>query len=170
MLQIPKHPKLKEELVHREHQELRLLSRIPTTARSGAWCTNAWLHLPEQHLKWAPFSGTQLCLAADAFSSSCTFFQRTILITLSSPILKEIRAHKSGIKEFLVLWNTIYSSHAVAAEAQGSSSLAPIIHGFVDLCLLQHQSFFPLQEAAVLCSGHWYSTVTVKDRKQELGQ
>lgn len=53
--------------------------------------------------EWAVFSGTQLCLAADAFASSCKFFQRTLLITLSSPILKEISAHKSRIKVFLGL-------------------------------------------------------------------
>lgn len=84
--------------------------------------------------KWAVFSGTQLCLAADAFASSCKFFQRTIPITLSSPILKEISAHKSRIKVFLGLWGTIHSSHAVAAEAQGSSSLAPIANGWVCAC------------------------------------
>lgn len=148
MLQIPKHSALREELVHRQHQELKLLSSVSGCAQrqDPHHCqVRCLVHLPKQHLKWAAFCGTQhLCLAAHAFSSSCKFFQRTVLITLSSPILKEIRAHKSRINKFLALWDTSIQAMLWLLRLRIPRS------EWMGLCLLQHQSLHPLQEAAVL--------------------
>lgn len=78
MLQIPKQSALREELVHRQHQELKLLSSVSGRAQhqDPHHCqVRCLVHLPKQHLKWAPFSGISCALQQMLFHHHVIFFK-----------------------------------------------------------------------------------------------
>lgn len=129
-----------EELVHRQHQGLRLLSSVPWRAEWQDPHHCQVRCLVHQCMAAPPKTAPEMgCFLWDsAVPCNRCFFIIILIFSKNRPdkqsYIKGKKACKSRIKGFLVLWDTIHSSHSVAADAQGSSSLAPTVNGWVCAC------------------------------------